>query len=386
MVKPPLVQVGDCANLVNGFAFKSELFTAERKGLPVVRIRDVVRGRTETYYTGEYPHSAVVRNGDLLVGMDGEFNIARWQGGTALLNQRVCKIEARVGVSDIAYLRHALAIVLKRIEYRTPFATVKHLSSSELKEEAVPLPELIEQQRIAEQLEEADRLRHTRQYALKLTNTFLPATFLKLFGETGDKFPAFSVEELAADKPHAIRTGPFGSQLLHSEFTDRGIAVLGIDNAVNNNFAWSQRRFITPQKYEQLKRYTVFPGDVIITIMGTCGRCAIVPHDIPTAINTKHLCCITLDQNRCLPIYLHGAFLFHPFVTRQRGVAIKGAIMDGLNMDIIKTLRIPLPPLRLQQKFEAIVQGVERLRAVQREAWRQAEHLFTALLQRAFSG
>lgn len=267
----------------------------------------------------------------------------------------------------------------------TGSAGQKRVPVSFLENAEIPLPEISEQKRIATQLKEADRLRRTRRYALELTDTFIPAAFLELFGEAGDSFPALTVDELAADKPHAIRTGPFGSQLLHSEFTNKGIAVLGIDNAVNNEFAWSQRRFITPEKYEQLKRYTVFPGDVIITIMGTCGRCAIVPNDIPTAINTKHLCCITLDQSRCLPMYLHGAFLFHPFVRRQQAVATKGSIMDGLNMEIIKSLRIPLPPLELQQKFAAVVDRVERLRAVQREALREAEHLFQSLLHRAFS-
>jgi len=265
-------------------------------------------------------------------------------------------------------------------------ANLPRLDPERLRDYEVELPDLTDQRRIAGRLEQADRLRRTRRYALELTDTFLPAAFLELFGETSNRFAAPTVDELAADKPNAIRTGPFGSQLLHSEFTDRGIAVLGIDNAVNNEFAWDQRRFISPKKYEQLKRYTVFPSDVIITIMGTCGRCAIVPDNIPTAINTKHLCCITLDQNRCLPIYLHGAFLFDPFVSRQRGMAMKGAIMEGLNMEIIKGLRIPLPPLPLQQKFAALVKRVERLRAVQREALRQAEHLFASLLHRAFSG
>ena len=67
-------------------------------------------------------------------------------------------------------------------------------------------------------------------------------------------------------------------------------------------------------------------------------------------------------------------------------MATKGSIMDGLNMQIIKSLRIPLPPLRLQQSFAALAERVERMRAVQREALRQAEHLFVSLLDRAFSG
>jgi type I restriction enzyme S subunit len=304
------------------------------------------------------------------------------------------------GSTEFHVLRSTKRIIPEWLFYFWRFAPTRKLASvnmtgsagqkrvpvSFLETADIPLPDLSEQRRIAARLDQADRLRRARRYALELTDAFLPTAFLALFGETGDRFPALTVDELAPDKPNAIRTGPFGSQLLHSEFTDRGIAVLGIDNAVKNEFAWDQRRFITPEKYEQLKRYTVFPGDVLITIMGTCGRCAIVPDDIPTTINTKHLCCITLDQNRCLPIYLHGAFLFHPFVSHQRGVAIKGAIMNGLNMEIIKGLRIPLPPLRLQQKFAALVERVEHLRAVQREALRQAEHLFASLLHHTFSG
>jgi type I restriction enzyme S subunit len=259
------------------------------------------------------------------------------------------------------------------------------IKPSDVKSHKVFLPDLSEQRRIAGELERADGLRRTRRYALELADTFLPAAFLQLFGSTGNEFPISIVEDLLADKRNAIRTGPFGSQLLHSEFTDSGIAVLGIDNAVNNSFEWSQRRYITPEKYEQLKRYTVFPGDVIITLMGTCGRCAIVPDDIPTAINTKHLCCITLDQARCLPVFLQGAFLYHPFVRQQLSMKTKGSIMEGLNMGIIQELRIPLPPPALQTWFAELVERHERLRSVQRESLRQAEHLFQSLLHQTFA-
>lgn len=283
------------------------------------------------------------------------------------------------------YLARFLEGKFRFLQAQSTGATVPHLDREVLEQLEIPLPDLVEQKRIAGLLEQADRLRRTRRYTLELSDTFLPAAFLDLFGEDASEFSLATVEELAAPRLGSIRTGPFGSQLLHSEFTTSGIAVLGIDNAVNNRFEWTERRFISPEKYEQLKRYTVHPGDVLITIMGTCGRCAIVPDNVGPAINTKHLCCITLDQAHCLPVYLQAAFLHHPYVRHQLGIAQKGAIMEGLNMEIIKSLKIPLPPLAQQLRYASIVSRHERLRNGQKEALRQAEHLFQSLLHQAFT-
>ena len=267
-------------------------------------------------------------------------------------------------------------------------ATFKEVSKAIVEEFELPFPsDEDEQKRIAAVLDKADALRRKRQEALRLTDDFLRSTFLDLFGDPEKHgWQMETVEDMLAARPNAIRTGPFGSQLLHSEFVDSGIAVLGIDNAVQNEFRWGKPRFISEEKYEQLRRYTVHPGDVIITIMGTVGRCAIVPADIPTAINTKHLCCLTLDRSKCLPEFLHTYFLTHPIARRYLGQSAKGAIMDGLNMGLIKALPVPQVPLHLQQRFSDIAKQVQKTALRSSKATEEAETLFSALQQRAFSG
>jgi type I restriction enzyme S subunit len=98
--------------------------------------------------------------------MDGEFNRARWRGGSALLNQRVCRIGSKSKALDDSYLFHFLPSALQAIERKTPFVTVKHLSIKQIRDIEIPLPPIAEQRRIAEVLDRAESLRAKRRASL----------------------------------------------------------------------------------------------------------------------------------------------------------------------------------------------------------------------------
>jgi type I restriction enzyme, S subunit len=247
----------------------------------------------------------------------------------------------------------------------------------------ISYPPLEEQKRIVTILNQAEELKQKRQRTLDLLEELKQSIFFDMFvAEERAEWPLKTISEISVN----MRTGPFGSDLLHSEFVSEGISVLGIDNAVQNKFAWSKYRFITPQKYEKLKRYTVKPKDLLITIMGTVGRCAVVPDDIPISINTKHLCCISLDRDYVLPEFLHSAFLGHPEILRQLGMQTKGAVMPGLNMGIIKGLKVRLPPIDLQKKYAHKLNQLSLLELDMINSDQKLEELFSSIQYQAFSG
>ncbi len=147
------VPLADVAFILNGAPFDSALFSAT-EGMPLVRIRDVLAGETATYYTGPYEDIYLVQHGDLLVGMDGDFNSGYWGPKPALLNQRVCKISPAEPFYDKRLLALALPGYLAAINANTPSVTVKHLSSKTIGEIGLPLPPRAEQTRIVAKLEE----------------------------------------------------------------------------------------------------------------------------------------------------------------------------------------------------------------------------------------
>ncbi|WP_280439831.1 restriction endonuclease subunit S [Nocardia cyriacigeorgica] len=289
---------------------------------------------------------------------------------------------------DRNYLCHFLSqpSMISKANARATGVNLPRINPAELGKFTLPVPPIAVQRRIAEVLDHVDALREKRRKSIALLDELAQSIFLDMFGAESSDWPVTPVENLAAPRKNSIRTGPFGSQLLHEEFVEDGVAVLGIDNAVANEFRWSRRRFITEAKYRQLERYTVSPGDVLITIMGTCGRCAVVPDDIPKAINTKHLCCITLDRSKCIPEYLHSYFLQHPAAQRYLRQKAKGAIMSGLNMGIIKSLPVTIPPLQLQMRYAEQVRSVRESRATAERHLAHLDTLFSSLQSRAFRG
>lgn len=243
----------------------------------------------------------------------------------------------------------------------------------------IPLPTLSEQRRIAAILDNADALRAKRRQVLAHLDALTQSIFHDTFGDEPSRA---TVEDIALQ----TRTGPFGSQLLHSEFVDEGIAVLGLDNVVENEFRWAERRFITSAKYEKLKRYTIHPGDVLISIMGTTGRCVVVPDGIPTAINTKHICAVTVDPSQLDPVFLRAVFLWHGDAREHLRKQTKGSIMAGLNMGIIKKMPVPTPSLARQRVFVERVRSVSTARTSVAAAQAADDELFASLQARAFDG
>ena len=146
------VELEKVCKVVNGFPFKSSKFT-NTAGFPIIRIRDLTKNETKTYYDGDVPDEFIVNSGDLLVGMDGIFGCYEWAGQRAGLNQRVCKLVPDEAVLLKRFLLYGINGYLTAIQNATSSVTVGHLSSRDILKIPFPLPPVAEQQKIVNKLD-----------------------------------------------------------------------------------------------------------------------------------------------------------------------------------------------------------------------------------------
>ena len=279
------------------------------------------------------------------------------------------------------YLYYFFLANMKLLEAGFKGAGLKHTNKKYIGNiEINNICSLSEQDKIVRVLEKIEAIIQRRCDELTILDMLIKARFVEMFGGDNNDWSRVSIDDIC----NGTRTGPFGSMLHHDEFVEDGVFVLGIDNAVGNRFSYNKMRYITEEKYQQLKHYTVNPGDVIITIMGTVGRSAVIPDDIPLAINTKHLACLTPDSSKVESVFLCSAFQMHPEIQRQLKASAKGAIMDGLNLGIIKALRFQLPPLSLQKEFILFAKQVDKSKAAVQKALDETQLLFDSLMQEYF--
>lgn len=148
-------RLGDVLKFQVGCPFSSMFFNEKEQGVRLVKNRDLKSDDQIFHYSGKYDQPFLVSNGDVLIGMDGDFLPCRWSKGSALLNQRVGRVVPLAGL-DLAFSFYYLLGPLKEIEFATASTTVKHLSHGDIEGIEKPLPSLTEQTAIAAVLTDMD--------------------------------------------------------------------------------------------------------------------------------------------------------------------------------------------------------------------------------------
>jgi type I restriction enzyme S subunit len=166
------------------------------------------------------------------------------------------------------------------------------------------------------------------------------------------------LDQLLSNDQPAMRSGPFGSALLKSELIENGVPLLGIDNVHAEEFVAKFTRFVPLSKFYELTRYAVRPNDLMITIMGTVGRCCIVPENVGRALSSKHTWTITLDRSKYSPQLAMLQINHSPCILAQFAKDEQGGVMSAIRSDTLRGLMFPVPPIAEQTEIEARMQAV----------------------------
>ena len=365
-----------------GFPFDSAKFS-DSDGMPLIRIRDVVRGYSETYTTEEYKSEYIVHENDLLIGMDGEFNIAKWGKTPALLNQRVCRLAPK-GSIDKDYLFYFMPIALKRIEEKTPFVTVKHLPAKELNKIEIPVLPLEEQRKIAETLSKVDELIAFRDQQLAKLDELVKARFVEMFGNPSNNSLGFPYEPLS----NCLLSIENGKSFVCSNDMrqEENPAILKLSAVTYGVYQQDENKAILDSSMF-VKSAEVHKGDLLFTRKNTpelVGMCAYVNDTAPNLMMPDLI--FRLNTNEKINKIFLWKLINHEFFRGKiQNIATGSAkSMSNISKERLEKLAIILPPLHLQNDFAALVERVDQQKQTVQQSLEKLELMKKALMQEYF--
>ena len=370
----------DICDIQYGYAFDSKCFTEDSSYPQLVRIRDVKKGYSETYYSGDYPEEYILSEGDLLVGMDGEFNIARWKCSGALLNQRVCRLTAKVGTNE-EYLRFAMSKSLKEIEQRTAFVAVKHLSAKELNKLELDVPELSKQDKIADTLSRLERVIEARKEEMEKLDDLIKARFVEMFGDiaTGNyKYDTRKLGDVAnVGSSHRVFT---------TEFVKKGIPFYRgteIGELANGNKP-AEPFYISEEHYNRLVYNDTKPqvGDLLLPSICNKGQVWMVDTDEPFYYKDGRVLCISPDREIFDTKYLECFMKAKTLVEYPK--LGSGSTFAEFKIFLLKNIDVLIPPRELQEQFSMFVKQVDKSKVAVQKALDETQLLFDSLMQQYF--
>jgi type I restriction enzyme, S subunit len=398
----------DIAEYINGYAFKPEDW--HKEGLPIIRIEQLKNPDSiSDFYPGRLNEKNIIQNGDLIFSWSASLFLRIWQHGKAVLNQHLFKVVEKENIDRI-FLKQFIEYYLPEITKASHGSTMQHITRKELDRFGAQFPvNKPEQSKIAEVLSTVDRaIEQTEGLIAKqqrIKTGLMQDLLTRGIGEHGNlrseethefkdspigripvEWEVADIESLLDDLDHPMRSGPFGSALLKEELVESGVPLLGIDNVFPEQFVRYFKRFVSPSKSKQLCRYLVRPRDLMITIMGTVGRCCVVPDDIGEALSSKHVWTISLDKSRYSPYVACLQINHSPWVLNHFSQDEQGGIMASIRSETLRSTRLPVPPSGEMRKIENCLKSISDHLCYNESIRIKLSKLKTALMQDLLTG
>ncbi len=234
--------------------------------------------------------------------------------------------------------------------------------------------DLQEQKAIAEKLDKVSILIEKRKQQLSLLDTLVKSKFVEMFGGISKQnwVKLCDCCNLITDGTHQP-----------PKFQRNGIPFLFVSNLSNNEINYNTSKFISESTYlELIKRTPIDVGDILLSIVGSYGHPAIVKVKKKFCFQ-RHIAYMKPNIEKINGFYLHSA-LMSQYLQEQIEGKVKGVAQKTLNLAEVKTLRLPLPSLDLQNPFADFAEKTEELKAKIKQSLAALELLKKSLMQKYF--
>ena len=260
--------------------------------------------------------------------------------------------EALKNNNDYSYLKY----ILEHTCYYHKRADTNgfKIMNNEMAAIKICLPSKEEQKRIADYLDskcsKIDQVIEDNNKAIELLEEYrkiIVEDILKKYNPSNIK-----IKYLLEKSKVGIKTGPFGSSLTGKTLDNSGYLVYSQANLISDNFSFS-KNYISEETYKSLSSYAVNSGDILLSMMGTIGKCKIIPQNIKPGIMDSHIIKVRLDEKIIFPEYFSLIYDKDStnIIYNQLLFNSKGSIMDGLNTSIVKELLFPIIDISKQKDF-----------------------------------
>ena len=326
-------------------------------------------------------NNRIFPKGTLLLAMYGSVGKAAFTGIEMSTNQAILGIRIKdENTLDYSFLKYWFQTIKTQLLNRAVGGTLQNISLGIVKDLQIPLPPLPTQKRIAEILDAADALRRKDQELLRKYDELAQAIFIDMFGdpvknEKGwDRIPFAELFDSRLGKMLDAKKQVGGKKFKYLGNSNLQWFRFNLDNLLEMEFADNE-----------IEKFELKKGDILICEGGEVGRCAIWNNDMPNVYFQKAIHRARAISNNITPEYTVMLFWF---LAKYGGLNdyVTAATIAHLTGEKLKLIPIPVPPIDLQIKYRDVVLQLNKQNELFAVSQLHSENIFNSLLQQAFKG